>query len=887
MSKIRKKEGGARRAGFLLRTAMAAMVVLAACFVAGCGEMNQPAAPAGTGVYPAEYQAQFKDLWNQNNDFKGYLTLEGTQLGSPVVQAADNVYYEQRGFDGRDGGSVPFLDYRADVKTQGANLIIYVPDASRNGIFSELANYKSLDYYREHPVLTFNSVYRNGKYKIFGVVLCEPGAEDLPYESCINSPSDQQARDFLLSVQQHSLLNLPVYAAPEDEIITVRATDGTLTDSGGRAAELLIFGRRIKEGESDTVFVQQATINPNPIMPAQWYEQILREQNAATVMQQIRQEAAGWFTAYELELISDADLEWKLEERKAEFAKYLTPEELLLPAQEKIYLYEQRSAGHGPSAVLTLDYTGFVMVAGDKVKLTASLTPADQNAAFLWKSSDSGVVSVSGSGREASITAKKPGSATVTVSAGGAEAVCQVEVLKTDAFTIHPAALQMTVGQQEKITASEAIRSSKSSNTGVATVKHSGSTAVVTAKKVGSATITITGEGGDSLTCKVTVNEDRLVISPASVTLSRGELQTLSIKSGTAVNWYSTNRSVAELYILGDGSVAQVQAVGSGTAKIIATSRNGAQASCTVTVREDGLCLNMDTMRLNAGELGQIRVVSGIASNWVSDNDGVARVYAVGDGSVAQIEGVRSGTTTITAIASNGATAACTVTVSTPVQTLAISPSSMSLTEGDMRNISVTSGIASNWTTSDSSVAQVYIIGDGSLAQVEAVGAGTATITAIAGDGTTAVCKVSVSAPVVDAYIGIDRDRITVRAGEEGYLNVYTNPRSGWEGIYCEEFGSAAFCYYDPETMMIIIDGIEPGSNTVTIYGRYEGRLYSATCIITVQEPKPVPAPTPEPTPEPAPEPTPEPAPAPVPEPTPEPEPEPQSDIDDADGPVG
>ena len=170
---------------------------------------------------------------------------------------------------------------------------------------------------------------------------------------------------------------------------------------------------------------------------------------------------------------------------------------------------------------------------------------------------------------------------------------------------------------------------------------------------------------------------------------------------------------------------------------------------------------------------------------------------------------------------------------------------------------------------------------------MEAAGAGTATITAIAGDGTTAVCKVSVSAPVVDAYIGIDRDRITVRAGEEGYLNVYTNPRSGWEGIYCEEFGSAAFCYYDPENMMIIIDGIEPGSNTVTIYGRYEGRLYSATCIITVQEPKPVPAPTPEPKPEPAPEPTPEPAPAPVPEPTPEPEPEPQSDIDDADGPVG
>lgn len=112
MSKIRKKEGGARRAGFLLRTAMAAMVALAACFVAGCGEMNQPAAPAGTGVYPAEYQAQFKDLWNQNNDFKGYLTLEGTQLGSPVVQAADNAYYEQRGFDGRDGGSVPLEEQR-------------------------------------------------------------------------------------------------------------------------------------------------------------------------------------------------------------------------------------------------------------------------------------------------------------------------------------------------------------------------------------------------------------------------------------------------------------------------------------------------------------------------------------------------------------------------------------------------------------------------------------------------------------------------------------------------------------------------------------------------------------------------------------------------------
>ena len=121
-----------------------------------------------TSGYPAEYQIQFEQEWKKNQDFKGFLTLEGTALSTNVVQGTDNTYYRDHGFDGSTETRVAFLDYRANVEAPSTQLMIYLPHAENDAKYGELVNFKNLEYYKQHPVINFNSLYSNAILASYG-----------------------------------------------------------------------------------------------------------------------------------------------------------------------------------------------------------------------------------------------------------------------------------------------------------------------------------------------------------------------------------------------------------------------------------------------------------------------------------------------------------------------------------------------------------------------------------------------------------------------------------------------------------------------------------------------------------------------------------------------
>ena len=45
-----------------------------------------------------------------------------------------------------------------------------------------------------------------------------------------------------------------------------------ISDTNKLIARLVIFGRAVRDGESEAVKVNAATLSPNPLMPKQWYE---------------------------------------------------------------------------------------------------------------------------------------------------------------------------------------------------------------------------------------------------------------------------------------------------------------------------------------------------------------------------------------------------------------------------------------------------------------------------------------------------------------------------------------------------------------------------------------------------------------------------------------
>lgn len=221
--------------------------------------------------YPRAYLTKFASLWEMNEDIVGWLSIDGTQVNYPVVQSDDNDYYLHKDFSKADNKyGIPFADYRVDISKPSTNIPIYSHNMKDGQMFGELINYQSLDYYKQHPVIQFDSLYEEGKYKIVGMFIASTLPEHAPnfeYHNFIQADTDEELMNFANEVISRSLIVTGVDIQPGDQLITLSTCTYDFKE-----ARFAIVARRVREGESETVDTSVAKVNPNPVMPKAWYE---------------------------------------------------------------------------------------------------------------------------------------------------------------------------------------------------------------------------------------------------------------------------------------------------------------------------------------------------------------------------------------------------------------------------------------------------------------------------------------------------------------------------------------------------------------------------------------------------------------------------------------
>ncbi len=313
--------------------------------------------------------------------------------------------------------------------------------------------------------------------------------------------------------------------------------------------------------------------------------------------------------------------------------------------------------------------------------LVADISPSDASSKeVVWKSSDSDVVKVSGTGL---VTGIKPGTATITCTTkdSGKKATCKVTVKPVTPESVYfsKGTVSVVLGKKTQLNAiilpTNATNKNlkwKSSDPSVVSVSPEG---VVKGLKVNkSATITVTTESGNK-TAKIKVKVLPVSVTgvsiASSVTLSKGYTKTLtatvtpSNATNKAVTWKSTNTKVATVDKNG-----KVTAVGKGTAYIICTTKDGKFTDeCKVTVEVKkilGLGLSDTRLYLNKGDKQRIAVeitpvdASNKKLKWTSSDEKVATVSSKG-----LVTAVGKGKCTIRVEATDGSkwVATCTVTV--------------------------------------------------------------------------------------------------------------------------------------------------------------------------------------------------------------------------------
>lgn len=292
-----------------------------------------------------------------------------------------------------------------------------------------------------------------------------------------------------------------------------------------------------------------------------------------------------------------------------------------------------------------------------------------------------------------------------------------------------------------------------SSNEVVATVDQFG---LVTGVHAGTATIVVKESDGRTVSTRVTVNSDEILIDNITLTnqtIAIGEKITLkptiSPANGLAIyTWKSSKESVAT--VDENGVVTGLE---DGTTTITVTSHNGKKATAKITV-DAKLASSITISGCNGGlAIGSpITLTANLSPDsatskvtWTSSNTNIATV------SSGKVTGKATGTVTITATTANGKKATCKLTVSpTAVSSLSASPTSMTLDQGASKKVSITfsPSNAKQYYTISFKSANTKIATVASDGTVTGISPGTTTITASAG-GKSVKVSVTVNASAV------------------------------------------------------------------------------------------------------------------------------------------
>ncbi len=118
-----------------------------------------------------EILPRFRELHERNPELCGWLYIEGTGIDYPVMyRENDNDFYLSHDFDGKaDVNGLLVLDKRCDPDAEAVNALIHGHHMRSGAMFGSLKEYEDPIYCREHPRISFSTLYEERTYEIFAV----------------------------------------------------------------------------------------------------------------------------------------------------------------------------------------------------------------------------------------------------------------------------------------------------------------------------------------------------------------------------------------------------------------------------------------------------------------------------------------------------------------------------------------------------------------------------------------------------------------------------------------------------------------------------------------------------------------------------------------------
>lgn len=256
-------------------------ILIVALFVAGvlyfdvldfCKE-EETTAPEST--VSTENKSKYQSYIDKNSDFVGYIRIDGTAVDYPVVQGSDDVFYLTHNFEKQpeERGAI-YMSSECDSSLKDFNTVLYGHNWLDTTMFSEVTKYESIDFYKEHPVISFDTAYKDMQWKIFAVFITNADEnEDDGYIFNYIYPhlDGENFNGYIGEVNKRTLYKTGVDVNSSDKILTLSTCSRKMDTASYRAdARIVVVARLLRDGESAAVDTSSAVINPNPKYPQRY-----------------------------------------------------------------------------------------------------------------------------------------------------------------------------------------------------------------------------------------------------------------------------------------------------------------------------------------------------------------------------------------------------------------------------------------------------------------------------------------------------------------------------------------------------------------------------------------------------------------------------------------
>lgn len=219
---------------------------------------------------------EFRDLLRANEHVKGWIK-EGNTMDYVVLQPpkSDPEYYLYRDFFGDyyKAGSL-FLDKRSSVEEPTQNLVIHGHNmiSTPEKMFHYLKYYKDISFYKKHAIITFDTIYEKGDYKVFAIIKTTPKVnEDYFFEFRQSTFKDaSEFLNFVYQVRIRSLIIVDDVDINENDRLLTLSTCSYEVDNDYRT---VVFARKIREGEDRKIDMSTVKVNKKPLYCDDYYKQ--------------------------------------------------------------------------------------------------------------------------------------------------------------------------------------------------------------------------------------------------------------------------------------------------------------------------------------------------------------------------------------------------------------------------------------------------------------------------------------------------------------------------------------------------------------------------------------------------------------------------------------